>query len=473
MQIKRLAVTLVTVLCLASSGQAAERLNILWIIGEDLGPDLACYGEKAARTPNLDRLAAEGARYNNAYATAPICSAARSAFCTGMYQTSFGAHHHRSHRDDDFHPPADVRLISERLRDAGYFTGNLQKLPESLGFSAKQKTDWNFTPNGKAYDTSNWDQLPKHQPFYAQINLAEAHREYHKSAGDPTDPARVTLPPYLADDPESRDDWACYLDALHELDRKVGAILKLLDDSGLRENTVVIFFGDNGRECLRGKYFAYDQGVHVPLIVRWPGHVNPGAVSDDLVSLIDVTATSLAAGGVPVPRSLHGIPFLGPEAKKRQYVFAARDRIDETPDRVRTVRDARFRYIRNFRPELPHMQRMIYAELTNPNVLLMRRLYAEGKLTTVQAAFLAPSRKPEELYDLQADSFELHNLAGDPKYANELDRLRSVLDAWMIDTNDQGRTPEDPAVEHQAIAEHDAKMQQMLEKRFKKPMSAK
>ncbi len=428
----------------AASVPAQGRPNILWLIAEDAGPDFGCHGNASVRTPNLDRLAGESRLYRNAFSTASVCSTSRSAFMTGVFQTRFGASNHRSHRTAAHPRPAGVRLLSERLREAGYFTGNIRELPPELGFKGTGKTDWNFFQTGKEFDSVNWSELKARAPFYAQINLSETHRVYRKAASNPVDPAMVTLPPYLADDPVIRDDWAAYLDSLAVLDAKVGAVLDLLRREGLAENTVVFLFADNGREDFRGKYYSYEQGFRVPLLVRWPALLEPGSTSDELVSLLDVHATTLALAGVKA-EGLDGWPMFGPGAKSRDYVFGARDRIDDTPDRVRTVRDARFKHIRNFEPDRPYLQRMAYAEVSNPTYNRMRRLHAEGKLNAEQRTFMAAQRAPEELYDLQADPFELNNLAGDPRHRATLERLRAVLAAWLKDTRDESAAPEDSA----------------------------
>ncbi|MEP6670059.1 MAG: sulfatase [Chthoniobacter sp.] len=437
-------IALSTLVAVATAAEPPAKPNVLWIIAEDACKDFGCYGTAAARTPNIDRFAAESCRYQHAFATAPVCSPSRSALITGLYQTRIGAQNHRSHRTAEFVRPPEVRLITERLREAGYFTANVRKLPAELGFNGAGKTDWNFYDDGKAFDSADWGDLKAHQPFYAQVDLHETHRVYYRATKNPTDPAKVTLPPYLADDPLIRADWAAYLDEVAVLDQKVGALLELLDREGLRDNTVVFFLADHGREDFRGKYFAYEQGFEAPLIVRWPSLLKPGSTSDDLVSFLDIHAQTLAMAGVNAP-GLDGAPFFGPGARKREYIYGARDRIDDTPDRVRTVRDARFKYLHNFEPQRPYLQRMAYAEVTNPAYNRMRQLFAEGRLNADQAKFMAPSRPPEELYDLQADPFELHNLADDPAQRVNLERLRKQCDAWMADTHDQGAIPEDPA----------------------------
>jgi len=431
------------------AADAAGKPNILWIIAEDACKDFGCYGMEAALTPHIDRLAAESCLYRNAFATGPVCSTSRSAFMTGLYQTRIGAQNHRSHRSREFKRPAGVRLITERLREAGYFTANVRALPSELGFSGAGKTDWNFFDDGKAFDSAKWSDLKTHQPFYAQVNLHETHRPYYRAAKNPTDPAKVKLPPYLADDPIIRADWAAYLDEVAVLDEKVGALLRLLDSEDMRENTVVFFFSDHGREDFRGKYFPSEQGFEVPLMVRWPSLLKPGSTSDALVSLLDVHASTLSLAGVNAA-GLDGMPFFGPEAKKREFIFGARDRIDDTLDRVRTVRDARFKLVRNYEPQRPYLQRMAYAEVSNPTYNRMRQLFAEGKLTADQAKFMASKRPAEELYDLHNDPFELHNLVDDPSLQATLTRLRQQLDAWISDTKDQGAIPEDPkSVEEQ------------------------
>ena len=424
---------------------ADAKPNILWLIAEDACKDFGCYGAESARTPNIDRFAAESCVYRHAFATAPVCSPSRSAFMTGLWQIRIGAQNHRSHRTREFARAPGVRLITERLREAGYFTANVRALPDELGFSGAGKTDWNFFDDGRAFDSAQWSDLKSHQPFYAQVNIHETHRPYYTAAKNPTDPATVKLPPYLADDPIIRADWAAYLDEVAALDVKIGKLLALLEREGMRENTAVFFFADHGREDFRGKFFAYEQGFETPLIVRWPALLKPGSTSDDLVSLMDVHAASLALAGVKAD-GLDGIPFFGPGAKKREFIFGARDRIDDTPDRVRTVRDARFKLIRNFFPQQPYLQRMAYAEVTNPSYNRMRQLFAGGKLNADQTKFMAAHRPAEELYDLQNDPFELHNLAGDPAHHATLERLRQQLDAWIAGTHDQGAIPEDPQV---------------------------
>ncbi len=278
------------------------------------------------------------------------------------------------------------------------------------------------------------------------INLPETHRPYRSHAGPKIDPEHVTsLPPFVADHPLAREDWAAYLQAVQLVDEKVGKILALLEEDGLAEQTVVAFFSDHGREDFRSKSSAFDGGTRVPLIVRWPGQIEPGIETDELVSLIDVTASSLALAGL-TPPAIQGVDFLDATAPPRDFVFTARDRIEESVDRVRTVFDGRFRYIRNFLPDQPHLIDRAYYDRTNPVRGLIRELYAAGELTPQQARVFAPQRPAEELYDLSQDPHEMENLVASstPSVQAALARLRTALDIWIIETGDQGGEPENP-----------------------------
>lgn len=432
---------------------AADRPNILWLVAEDFGPELACYGTQQVTSPNLDKLAADGMRFTRAYTTAPVCSASRSAFMTGMYQTTIGAHNHRSHRDDGYQLPEGVRVVSDWLRDAGYFTANVRKLPKAFGFNGAGKTDWNFTYTGQPFDGDDWTELKSHQPFFAQVNFQETHRKFHAPAT--ADPAKVAIPPYYPDHPVTRQDWAQYLDAASELDRKVGLILAQLAADGLAENTVVVFSGDHGQCHVRGKQFCYEEGLHIPLIIRWPKqlaspqHYAVGKVDERLIEAIDLVPTILDIAQAAKPAKMQGRIILGAHAEPaREYAFGARDRCDETVFRLRTVRDEGYRYIRNFTPDRPFLQKNDYKERSYPVWNLLKELHAQGKLTPPQEALCQPTMPAEELFDLTSDPHEIHNLADstDPRHQAVLAHLRSVLEKWIVATDDQGRNLEPPEV---------------------------
>src|ERR1043166_838237 len=475
-----LGVLVVQYLLLAGSAFAAAlRPNILWLVAEDFGQHLGCYGTKEVSSPNLDRLAREGVRYTRFFTTAPVCSPSRSAFMTGMYQTSIGTHNHRSHRDDGFTLPPGVRVLTDWLRDAGYFTANVRELPDPIKFKGVGKTDWNFSYDRRSnvsreggegneglkdgtvsisssppsrpsrdiplpFDSDKWADLKLHQPFYAQINFQETHRTF--KAPKHADPAKVEIPPYYPDHPVTRADWAEYLASATELDRKCGVVLRQLEKDVLADNTIVIFFGDNGQAHVRGKQFCYEEGFLVPLIIRWPKGIplpknfKRGTVNSNLIEAIDLAPTMLDIAGQPKPLKIQGEIFLGEHtAPPKQYVFGARDRCDETVFRFRTVRDARYRYIRNFTPERPFLQPNKYKEKQYPVWNLIKELTAQGKLTPVQAVLAAPTMPSEELYDLEKDPWETNNLAKSWVGQPTLIKLRGVLEKWIEDTNDQGK----------------------------------
>ncbi|MBI4873559.1 MAG: sulfatase [Acidobacteria bacterium] len=426
--------------------QGKKLPNVLWLTAEDNGPQWGCYGYPLVRTPNVDRLAAQGIRFTRAFSPAPVCSSSRSSFMTGMYSIATGAHHHRSHRGDGFHLPKGVRLVTDYFRDKGYFTCNIGRdfLPELGG---QGKTDFNFAVDGKPFDGDQWSQRKSGQPFFAHFNFQATHKGPAFPAARKQkrliDPRKVDLPPYYADHPVIRDEFANYLDCVNLLDHQVGLVLKKLEADGLADNTVVFFFGDNGRCLLRGKQWCYDAGVHVPLVVRWPGGpVSPGSIREDPVTLLDVMAASIAAAGVEIPRNMHGQPMFGPEAKERDYIFTQRDRCDMTLDRLRAVRTRNYNYIRNFMPEKPYTQHNDYIKASYPAYSVMMDLHAQGKLQGSELVFMAARKPGEELYDVLADPHEVNNLASSSEHAHILRAMREKVNGWIEAVNDQGRIPE-------------------------------
>jgi len=444
----------------------ARRPNILWLVGENLALDLGCYGAANVRTPHLDKLATEGVRYTRAYATNPTCAPSRSAFFTGMYQTTIDVHPMRSHRSDDFRLPPGVRPITQRLRDVGYYTANLKTIgPLQVGTG---KLDLNFVNEGPIYDANSedWSSLPKDRPFFAVVNSHESEYDiYDRKSAEKSRvewvgereheqfavPDGVTPPPYYPDHPLVREEWARYLNSVSGMDKRIGQVLEQLQSSGFADDTVVIFFGDNGRLEPRGIHWCYDSGLHVPMIIRWPKNFpqpagyGAGLVDDRIISLIDVTAVTLAAAGVPVPMLMQGRPFLGDDVvASRSYAFAARDRIDETVQRIRSVHDRRFHYIRTFSegPTFASLNR--YKEKCFPIIPLMRELHAQGKLAGPAAELMERRGPCEELYDLDADPHEIRNLAEstEAEHREALMRLRAALDVWIAETGDRGARPE-------------------------------
>ena len=434
--------------------QSAKKPNILWLIAEDFSPDLSCYGTPAVKTPNIDNLAGQGARFTNAFTPSPVCSASRSGFMTGMYQTAIGAHHHRSHRGDGYIIGPGVKVITDYFRQAGYFTSNCK----DGNWTQSGKTDFNFTWS-KPFDGTDWRQRAPDQPFYAQVNFKQTHRGFVNDPDNPIDPDTIELPPYYPDHPITRRDWADYLESTQILDGKVGQVLKRLEDDGLADNTIVFFFGDHGRCHVRGKQFLYDGGIRIPLIIRWPGRIRRATVVDDLVSAIDFGPTCLEAIGFTPPGYMQGRIFLGSGAKKRDYIFAARDRCDGTYDRIRCVRNKRYKYIRNFFPSRPYTALYgnysparpytafnAYKWKQYPVLTVLWALHNSGRLTPQQELFMASSRPAEELFDLQNDPHEVNNLAGNAQYQTIQNQLSNSLDDWVIETQDQGEIIEDTQV---------------------------
>ena len=432
---------------LSACAPAGPRPNVLWILAEDFSPDLGCYGNDLVKTPHLDRLAAEGVRYTNCICTAPVCSAARSALMTGMFQTSIGAHNHRSHRDRPYSLPEGVRTVTGLFREAGYHTSNCRT--PAPGLQAGGKTDFNFDLE-RPFEGTDWDQRPAGAPFYAQVNFPETHRAFRRFEESPVDPAAVDLPPFYPDHPVVREDVALYLDTAQHLDVKVGAVLQRLKDEGLYERTIVFFFGDHGQALHRGKQWLYEQGIRIPLIVRIPeafrpSGFEPGSADERLLQHIDITATSLALAGIEPPPGMQGRQFLGAGSEPGpEFAFSARDRCDETVDRIRCVRDRRWKLIHNFMPERPYAQKNHYKDTSYPALQVMRQLRDEGKLDGAAAAWMAPTRPEYELYDLEQDPYEVRNLAGAPEHAETLARLREALERWIVESDDHGRELEDP-----------------------------
>lgn len=424
---------------------AQDRPNIVWIITEDISLELGCYGDKLVQTPNLDKLAAQGTKYTNTFATGSVCSASRSALITAMYQTSIDAQNHRSHQDDNYNLPGPVKPITEYLKKAGYFTV-LGELKEE-GIRGFGKTDYNFNLDKSIFDSNDWKDRKPDQPFFAQLMISVTHRgpawknavQKHEPQ---IDPAKVILPPIYPDHPVAREDWATYLESIQLMDSYVGTILKRLNDEGLSENTIVMFISDHGRCMVRDKQFVYDGGIKIPFIIKWPGKLRPGSVNSDLVSSIDISASVLQMAGIPLPAHFEGRTLFEPEAKKREYIIAARDRMDETIDRMRCVRTKQFKYIKNYMPEKAYMQPNKYKENQYPVWNLLKQLNADGKLTTAQALFVAPTKPAEELYDIISDPYEINNLAKQRGYKKQLISMQKILTEWISATGDKGQYPE-------------------------------
>ncbi len=415
------------------------RPNVLWLTSEDNGPHLGAYGDSYADTPHLDRLAAGGLTYRVAWSNAPVCAPARTAIITGMYPTSIGAQHMRSR----VRLPDGMKMFPQILREAGYYTTN------------NAKEDYNVEKTGKVWDESSrkahWQNRPEGAPFFAVFNCTKTHegqirKRPHEAVHDP---AKVRVPAYHPDTPEVRQDWAQYYDKLTEMDAWVGERLAELEEAGLAEDTIVFYFGDHGPGMPRCKRWPYDSGLHVPMLLRVPERFRElaseeysvGGTTNRPVSFVDLAPTVLSLAGIEPPSTMQGRAFLGTyEAASREYVFGFRDRMDERYDLVRSVRDERYVYIRNYMPHRIYGQHLAYMFQT-PTTRVWKEMYDAGELTPPRTFFWEPKPR-EELYDLVSDPDEVHNLAGDPALGNTLERLRSECLSHSWRSRDLGFLPE-------------------------------
>ncbi len=446
--------------------RGGDRPNIVWFVVDDMSANFSCYGERSIQTPNIDRLATEGLQFTRAYATSPVCSTFRSAMITGMYQTSIGAHHHRSGRGEHrITLPDGVRPIPAIFQEAGYYTcigsglkdyDYRSQLVNGRERGRLGKTDYNFDWDKSIYDSHDWSSRKKGQPFFMQVQLhggklrgaSAAHyarfdKQVEEVFDDLTDPMSIKLPPYYPRDQAILKDWSSYLDSVRMTDRHVGLVIERLRDEGLVENTLTVFFTDHGISHARGKQFLYDEGTHIPLIVGGPG-IAKGKTRDDLVEHIDIAAFTLAAAGVGIPRKMQGQDILAQSYERKRAVFAARDRCGEAADRIRSVRSEHYLYIKNYYPRRPHLMPSNYKD-GKLIIKRLRELHAQGKLSSLAEKLLfAPTRAADELYLYGQDRWQTKNLAGDPKHAEALRQHRARLDRWVEETGDPG--PETPEV---------------------------
>jgi N-sulfoglucosamine sulfohydrolase len=444
--------TLLAATLLASTAAGAEaRPNFVLMIADDLGcDDLGAYGHPAIRTPNLDRLARQGMRFDRAFLTCSSCSPSRSSLITGRYPHNTDA--------EELHlplPAAQVTFV-EKLKAAGYWTAAAGKW--HLGNAVKDRFDQvreagqegfilpasPSAPKGdRASGCDQWvptlRDRPRDRPFFLWLAAIDPHRDYQPGAiPQPHRPEDIVVPPYLPDTPEVRRDLAMYYDEIARLDGHVGEVLAELDRQGVAEDTLVLFMSDNGRPFPRCKTTVYDSGIRTPWIVRWPSRVAPGTRCESLVSSIDIAPTFLTLAGLSPGPSFQGKDFSpllrDPKATIRRYVFAEHNWHDFAA-RGRAVRSERFKYIRNDDADLPNTPPA--DAVRSPTFQAMRRLRDAGKLPPEQMSCFTRPRPAEELYDTEADPHELHNLASDPSHAETLATLRRELDAWQQATDDK------------------------------------
>ena len=441
------------------SGQAEEskRPNVVLIIADDLGgDDCGAFGNPKVGTPNLDRLAREGMRFDRAFVTASSCSPSRSSLITGRYPHNTGA--------EELHwplPPEQFTFV-EKLKASGYWTAAAGKWhlgdaakgrfdlvreanPAGFQLGAGKSAKGRMTAEGAAAAQAGCDQWvsvlrdrPRDRPFFLWLASLDPHRDYEAGTiPQPHRPEDTVVPPYLPDVPEVRGDLARYYDEISRLDRYVGDVLAELDRQEVAGETLVLFLSDNGRPFPRCKTTLYDSGIRTPLIARWPGRIGPGGRCASLVSTIDLAPTILTLAGVEAGPTFQGKDlaplFKDPTARVREYVFGERNWHDYA-SHGRAARSERFKYIRN--DDAAKTLSPPADAVRSPTFEAMRSLRDKGKLTPAQSSCFASPRPVEELYDVDADPHELHNLAGDPEHAGVLAALRRALSDWAKETGD-------------------------------------
>ncbi len=407
--------------------------NILWIMLEDWGHQLSCYGEPGIQTPYVDQLASEGIRYTNAFCTSPVCSPSRSAMMTGFHQNFIQANQHRTGEQFGIPKqplPQGIKPLTEYLRAAGYHTALM----------LSKKTDLNFIHDKKLFDSRDWADRKEGQPFFAQVTFQMTHRKWQRDSVAPISIDSVVVPPYYPQTDLVKRDWANGLEAMQIVDRQVGQLLRRLEEEGLEENTLVFLIGDNGRCMPRGKQFLYDGGVQVPLIVKWPQHLRENTINEDLVSTLDITKTILDLVGASPQLPLHGRNLFDGATANREYIFAARDKMDSTHDALRSIRSKQYKLIHNLMPERPYMQFNRYKEDFYPTLAEMNVMFLKGELNEDQRKFMAPAKPEFELYDMVNDPHELHNLADHLDYKEIKNEYLDKLNTWRESVNDQGVT---------------------------------
>jgi len=425
-----------------TAGKGRQRPNILWITSEDNSPLLGCYGDKFANTPNLDRLAADGVLYKNAFANAPVCAPTRNTIITGVYAPSMGTHHMRSRNA----VPQMITLFPKYLRRAGYYCSNCSK------------TDYNMANVPK----DGWDQISRGhyknrkpgQPFFAVFNLGTSHESSLHGKGVKPEylKAEFTLPPHHPDTPEIRSNWVEYYRIVTRLDEQVGQILADLEKAELAEETIVFYYSDHGGILPRSKRFLFDSGTHVPMIVRFPKKYQhlapgrPGMVTDRPVSFVDLAPTVLSLAGVKIPDYMQGEAFLGPaQAEPREYVYLFRGRMDERYDMMRAVRGRKYLYIRNYMPHRIWGQHLDYL-WRMPATRSWEKAYKQGKCNAAQRAFWE-TKPTEELYDTAADPWQVDNLVDKPEFQEVLGRMRKANRDHLLAIRDAGFLPESEMIE--------------------------
>ena len=441
-----------------------EKLNVIWISCEDMGPVLGTYGVNEISTPNIDELAEQGVKYTNAYSTVGVCAPSRFSIITGMYPARLGAHNMRSgkfytYKDPDkltyrqnkgvvdksgenvpeyeVVTPANVKVFTEYLRNENYYCIN------------NNKCDYQFNSPFTAWDevsgNISYKDRPENTPFFYVKNLMVTHESriwLRKDEPITVDKNILKIPAYYPDIPEVRNDIAIKYSNIQEMDRQVGEIISDLKNDNLLDKTIIFFWSDHGGNLLRQKRAVGNSGLKVPLIVRFPDGYRSGEVDDRIVSLMDLGPTTMSLLGIKPPLFLDGKAFLGKfKTKPRSYAFGSADRFDESTDMQRSVIDGRYVYIKNFMPELPLIYKNKYREQVSMNKKIIQ-MSNDNELIGDSKYIFMKTKQEEELYDLKYDPYEVNNIANNPDYKDKLIELRDALKSWQNEIDDKGFTNE-------------------------------
>lgn len=441
----------ITSISCAQQKKEIVKPNILFILSEDMSIDLECYGMSGVKTPILNQLASTGIQYMNAYGNNSICSPSRSNMMTGVHQNIINAQHHRSNRNIPLSDP--YKPITSYLRDAGYTCIIGDKIARGSGgkidvnFKHKAIGKWDGITEFGLFDKKG-EFTKEDQPFFSQVTLAVTHRggwwnDIREKSEHKVNPSDVVLPPHYADTPAIREDWAKYMDQIEYMDNEVGLLLADLEKKGMRDNTIIIFIGDNGRCNVRGKGYLYEPGLHLPLIVNWPAGITGGKKDARLVASVDVAATILEAAGVELPEYMTARSIINEDPNPRKYIYSARDLWDEVLEQSRAITTKKYRYIKNNMSNQSHDAHQAYLEFYRPAVHIMRDLKEKGELTALQEHFFEDNKEPEELFDIINDPFEMNNLISSPEYKEAADKLRGYYQDWNSKNHDHGFDPID------------------------------
>jgi arylsulfatase A-like enzyme len=436
-----------------------EQPNILWIVTEDISPTLSFYGDNTAKTPNLDKLASESLIYDNAFAPVGVCAPSRSSIITGMHPTSIGTIHMRTSHDvfswgrRDYSAEVDIKDIegdtirkysavipdyvkcyTEYMREAGYYCTN------------NYKTDYQFAAPVTSWDENNqkahWRNAPKGKPFFSIFNIDVTHESFlwrNDTLQLTVNPKDVIVPPYLPDNEATRNTIARHYSNVKLMDKRVEKIINQLKEDDLYDNTIIFFYSDHGGPLPRGKRAILDSGLKVPFIVK--DKKGTTGRTDRLISFVDLAPTMLSLAGVEPKDYMEGYAFMGEyNTTKRDYVFGSSDRFDEFTDRIRSVRNKKYLYLRNSFPELPKYKDVAYRK-NIPMMSNFLKLRDEGKLNDVQKIWFE-TKTTEELYDVVKDPHQINNLAENPEYASSLKEMRTALNDFQKDKTDFGVIPE-------------------------------